>query len=1192
MEKEIKQSYLVGKPEGLNLCVEDGKVKVCWKKLDLTKGLGLHTAFYCDEKLQVSSVAQWQVYPIGRDKVHIDIRYLNIPLVQTWLLTVTENDELIWDVLMQVKKAASIRSEKMGVFLSDKYTRWFHFSDEGEFPQGFDWEDVLLKRHNFLTPLRYYCFGVKPSLEYPGVSIEIEAAGGRPILQNTNEEIKGRALQFQIDDYDKDICHESGSYKWASCRIRLLEKGASADSYLNELGKRVFAAKSFGNDKLKLYFDERRARVYWQAKELTKHFALNAIFCLNDKWYGSSHADWQFVKIGEEKLHIVLNYNDIPVIHNWFITFTGANEIYWEVQMRVTQPVRIQHRKVGLFLSDEYTEWFNSCEEGKFSDGFNWENIPLNYPDSRSFGVKPEADLPGILFKVDAQGTPLLQNTNKEFSSRAVQFELRDADGAESKEGIYKWCSGRIIVINEKDLLDRYMEECRKSLLAERTISKDDLKLFFDKGQAKIYWKAMELTKNLGLYTTINVNDSWYDSSRAELQFKKIGQEKLYISIFYKDIPVRQVWLLTFTGPDEFSWEVDMEVSERLRIQHSRVSLFVSDKYTKWFNSGEEGRFPKGDYWQNIVLNQIDSRGFGVKPTGEYPGILLEVNAEGLPLIQNTIEGLSGRALQFELKNEKEEGYYTPGNYKYCNLKVKLIKEERLIDEYISGCKLLPLENENLYIFGDSEELHNRVAGSDNDFKEKIRKIKQVLSKGKKFTIKIGVSRFNFFRIKEMVEFSLSLLDGKAELNLEPFSLFPVQKLYFNFVNYLEEIKSKIKTMGIQLVSVDEGLFDLLLTVSSQANIYNERNLVRLLGLISEHAFIGPQTVVIDPHHRCNINCLHCWVHTPSIKHTREFLDRKLDYNIYKQMIDDFAELKVDSIIFQGDGEPLLYDKFFDMVKYARSKGIETLFFTNGLLLNKGIAEELVKLGVSQIFCSLPAATDKTYNLVTGCKESGAINKVLENLKYLTSAKRQANKINPKLIMTHVIHTLNHKEIIEMAENDVEIGADVMRFYLIRIDDNVRFLQLKPEEIESIKESMNKVKAFLKDKRVELLDTTDFQLQHYEKETGAWSKGVFLNEGCFLGWFFCLVPALGDISLCCHLRTVGYLKEKTFKEIWESKEYARYRFQAKYLKDNLDVTFLNGVKLYDEHCEHCDTHQVIRDIQEDLKNYNLERFIN
>ena len=138
---------------------------------------------------------------------------------------------------------------------------------------------------------------------------------------------------------------------------------------------------------------------------------------------------------------------------------------------------------------------------------------------------------------------------------------------------------------------------------------------------------------------------------------------------------------------------------------------------------------------------------------------------------------------------------------------------------------------------------------------------------------------------------------------------------------------------------------------------------------------------------------------------------------------------------------------------------------------------------------------------------------------------------------------------------------------------------------------MSEVKAYLKDKHIELLDTTDFQLNHYEKDTGAWSKGVFLEEGCPLGWFFSLVPALGDISLCCHLRTVGYLKDKSFKEIWTSREYEKYRMQAKHLKDNKNVTFLNGTKLYDEHCEHCDTHQVIRDIREELKNYNLERFV-
>ncbi|MBU4252494.1 MAG: radical SAM protein, partial [Candidatus Omnitrophica bacterium] len=552
---------------------------------------------------------------------------------------------------------------------------------------------------------------------------------------------------------------------------------------------------------------------------------------------------------------------------------------------------------------------------------------------------------------------------------------------------------------------------------------------------------------------------------------------------------------------------------------------------------------------------------------------------------------LSSRAVQFELKDSGQDGHYLPGTYKWCSASVKLIEDENIIDGYVEDSKLLPLDKQIFYIFGDSQELHDRIAGKRDDFQEMTFKIKKILSENKRINIKIGVSKYNFYRLKEIVDFSASLLRQNVDLSGVSLCLFPAHKLYFSFVNYVEEIKARINTEEIKLVLFDETLFDLLGNIANQSNPYNERRLLRMLGVISEHAFIGPQTVVIDPHHRCNCNCLHCWVHMPGIKHTQEFLNRKLDFNLYKRMIDDFCQLRVDSIIFQGDGEPLLCDKLFEMIRYARNKDIAVSFFTNGLLLDERTAQEVVKLKITEIYCSLPAGTDKTYALVAHNKDPGAFKKINENLKNLGVLKNQAKELHPRLIMTHVIHTLNYREIMAMAENDVEIGANVIRFYLIRLDDNNRSLQLKPKEAQFIKESLLKVKDYLKNKNVEILDTADFQLNHYEENTGAWSKNVFLQEGCFIGWFFCLIPALGDISFCCHLRTVVYLAENSFKQVWDSREYEKYRFQAKYLKDNKTAAFINGAKLYDEHCEHCDTHQVLRDIREELKMYNLERFL-
>lgn len=503
------------------------------------------------------------------------------------------------------------------------------------------------------------------------------------------------------------------------------------------------------------------------------------------------------------------------------------------------------------------------------------------------------------------------------------------------------------------------------------------------------------------------------------------------------------------------------------------------------------------------------------------------------------------------------------------------------------------LKNDGLCLFGHFDELHERISGRKGEFAKAINQLKELMSNNGKTTLKIGVTRYNFFCLDEIVKFCLNLNGMQENIQFSPFNIFPVDKIIKNFIEYVNEIKEKIKDLDIELVLCDGELIEILQIIQfhAQRGKISDKELVRLLGIISENAFIGPQTIVFDPYHRCNIKCKHCFVHNPLIYHPQEFLDRKFDYEMFKSIIDDAAEIKVDGIILQGDGEPLLYDKFFDMLRYARSKDIGVLFFTNGSLIGKEEAKEIVELGIREIYCSFPAGTPQTYEIVTTNGKKEIFDMIVNNLKMLMQIKRQNGKHDPRLTMTHVIHTLNYHELIEMAKTDAEIGSDAARFYLIRLDDNNKHLKLSDTELEVIERDLHIAARIFKENNIDFVDNIKFQLEHYDRNTGAWSKDIFLEEGCTIGWYFCLIPALYDVSMCCHLRTIGYLTKQSFKELWNSREYRRYRIQAKFLKDNKDITFQNGVRLYDEHCEHCDNHQTLITNLENLHKLGLYKFI-
>lgn len=504
-------------------------------------------------------------------------------------------------------------------------------------------------------------------------------------------------------------------------------------------------------------------------------------------------------------------------------------------------------------------------------------------------------------------------------------------------------------------------------------------------------------------------------------------------------------------------------------------------------------------------------------------------------------------------------------------------------------------EGERVDLFADNAELHNRIAGVSGDFEEKFKKIQRYQKENKPYYIVIGVSRYNFYCLSDIMNFCYSLFEEEIHLN-HSFDIFPTQTIVKRFIAFVNELEGIIKHEDRVFLETHDTELIQILSKFQRAVINDpsrERELIRFLSIIVEKTFIGPATIVMDPYHRCNTNCQHCWVHTPVITQPDEFLQRKLDIDLFKSIVDDASELKSDLIILQGDGEPLMYEHTMEMLSYIREKGIEAMFFTNGSLLTEQRARQIIEMDVKEIYCSLPAGRRETYGRVCPAHQGDSFfNEIVANMKNLIRMRKKMGKERPRLVMTHVMHNLNYQDLIAMAQLDAEIGADAVRFYLIRLDTMNLQLKLEKEHVASMIRDLDKAEKIIQRAGIHFIDNVRFQFEHYDDDTGAWCEDVFLKEGCTIGWFFCLIPALTDMSLCCHLRTVGWLNKKRFKDIWLSPEYERYRRQAKYIRHNKEVTFMNGVKLFDEHCTHCDNHQTLITNTEELKKLGLYEYLN
>jgi MoaA/NifB/PqqE/SkfB family radical SAM enzyme len=139
---------------------------------------------------------------------------------------------------------------------------------------------------------------------------------------------------------------------------------------------------------------------------------------------------------------------------------------------------------------------------------------------------------------------------------------------------------------------------------------------------------------------------------------------------------------------------------------------------------------------------------------------------------------------------------------------------------------------------------------------------------------------------------------------------------------------------------------------------------------------------------RCNLNCGYCCEHNNSGRHVPL-------YTIVK-WIGKCSELGVKHVEFIG-GEPLMHPDLFEMLKYARSQGMNTGLTTNGFLMTDECIEKLMDNGISRLQLSID------------CIEPNDVSK-----KAFSLLKYQLEQLSKKDILLHVNSVIT-KDTIQQA---------------------------------------------------------------------------------------------------------------------------------------------------------------------------------
>ncbi len=454
-------------------------------------------------------------------------------------------------------------------------------------------------------------------------------------------------------------------------------------------------------------------------------------------------------------------------------------------------------------------------------------------------------------------------------------------------------------------------------------------------------------------------------------------------------------------------------------------------------------------------------------------------------------------------------------------------------------------------------------------------------------TGEIAVTKSNFLRLKGRLEkdFGLSV---KEELGL-----FPVKDIIPRWLSYVRGINKRLSAFGKGLCVDDRVLASLLLKLSriKDDSRYERAQLQRALGLICEDTFTGPYSIVVDLLHYCNTDCLHCWLHSPQNPHKDpDYLKGKMSLEMFRGIAESAGRMSVQKICLLANGEPLMHPNIKEIVGVCRDNGLEFETITNGFFLDEELARYMLDSGATFITFSLPAATPSSYKQVCPRSPESDFHRISENIRFLSSYKKEKGK-KTEIHMTHVIHNLNCKDLFGFVEMDMRLGVDAVLFKIILLDEQNKFLKLSREQVDYLRNNMPRAVKQLKDSGIRTDELSGVYLDSYEQSEGSRTHGMFARQGCFTGWSFCNIQLDGEVLFCCGNKMVDSLRNYSLEEIWFSEKYNRYRVAAKHMKDNRDVEFCRGEKLYDRQCDSCENVNEHNHIVKYLQENQLEEFI-
>ena len=277
-----------------------------------------------------------------------------------------------------------------------------------------------------------------------------------------------------------------------------------------------------------------------------------------------------------------------------------------------------------------------------------------------------------------------------------------------------------------------------------------------------------------------------------------------------------------------------------------------------------------------------------------------------------------------------------------------------------------------------------------------------------------------------------------------------------------------------------------------------------------------PTILQVEPTNRCNLRCRVCPVTTGM---NRPLGD--MDESLFRKTVDELADYLL-LILFWDWGEPFLNPNVYEMIRYARSRGIRVMSSTNGhIFASKDHAQNVVKSGLDVLVFSVDGITQETYQHY---RNEGRLESVIEGIRKVVAEKKSLKSKTPLVNFRFIVMKHNEGEIPHLKEfaRSLEVDALTLRkFYAIP--------NRREERMEAKRELMP--------------SQAKFQLPEHSPEDQRPIR--IARNPCKTLWNCPTIHWDGTVCSCFadfnEERPLGFLGQQRFKEIWNGQAFRNLR---------------------------------------------------